>query len=348
MTHLPAYQPHRSAAQADLALKQSIAIQDQAQHCALLWFGEIMRRRLYRDLNFSTMRAYAIEGLGFSETRAGDFIRLATRLEELPVLKEGVASGQIGYTKVREIVPVADRDNEQQWADLAKEKSRRELAVEVRRAKQEAAQKKKHNPDQGELMPRPASPAPAAALSVRVGFELTALQNARYEALLAKIGHSGAKADLLLDMAEALLVAESAPRGVDSNPHYQIHVHECPSCEKSTIQTPQGEVSLTAKQAETAHCDAQVHQTGQPNKSAIRPSVRKEVLTRDRHQCRRKGCTHTRFLEIHHVIPRQKNGTNAPENLVTLCTACHDLWHENGGDLKSLLTPTEGAECEPR
>lgn len=348
MTQLPQYQPHRSAPQADRALKQSLAIQDQAQHCALLWFGEIMRRRLYRDLNFSTMRAYAIEGLGFSETRAGDFIRLATKLEELPVLKEEVVSGQLGYTKAREIVPVADRSNEQQWADLAKEKSRRELAVEVRRAKQEAAQKKKHNRAQGELMPRPASSAPAAAVSVRIGFELTALQNARYEAILAKIGHSGSKTDLLLDMAEALLATENAPRGAESNPHYQIHVHECPTCEKSTIQTPQGEVALTSKQAETAHCDAQIHHPGQRNKSTIRPSVRQEVLTRDRHQCRRKGCTHTRFLEIHHIVPRQKNGTNAPENLVTLCTACHDLWHQNKGDLRSLLTPTEGAECEPR
>ncbi len=338
MTQLPQYQPHRSAPQADRALNQSLAIQDQAQHCALLWFGEIMRRRLYRDLNFSTMRAYAIEGLGFSETRAGDFIRLATKLEELPVLKEEVASGQIGYTKAREIVPVADRKNEQEWADLAKAKSRRELAVEVRRAKQEAAQKKKHNPGQGELVPRPVSPAPAATVTVRVGFELTALQNARYEAILAKIGHSGSKTDLLLDMAEALLTSENAPRGAESKPHYQIHVHECPTCEKSAIQAPQGEVALAAKQAETARCDAQVHHPGQRNKSAIRPSVRSEILARDRHQCRRKGCAHTRFLEIHHIVPRRENGSNDPENLVTLCSACHRLWHEKGGNLPDMLT----------
>ena len=126
-----------------MALKQSVEILDKAQHCALLWFGEIMRRELFRDLGYSTMRSYATEELGFSPTRAGDFIRLARKLESLPMVKKEVVSGRLGYTKAREIASVADPANENEWVKVAKKKSRRELEATVRQAKKLASQQRK-------------------------------------------------------------------------------------------------------------------------------------------------------------------------------------------------------------
>jgi len=342
MPNIPEFRPDLDAAQAHIALKKSVEILDRAQHCVVLWFGEIMRRELYRDLGFSTMRSYAMEELGFSPTRAGDFIRLARKLESLPQVKKEVASGKLGYTKAREIASVADPTNELEWVKVAKKQSRRELEVTVRQAKELASQQRKGNPNQRELMPRPVSTVPPAIVPVRVGFELTPAQYARYEAMLAKIGHRGSKADLLLDMVEALLVAdENAPRGAFPDPHYQIHIHECPTCAKATVQTPKGVMELTKAEVEAAREDAQIHKLGEHNKSTIPPRVRREVLARDRHHCRRKGCSHTRFLEIHHIVPRAEGGNNNPENLVTLCSACHKLLHEKGGDPRSLLVPPE-------
>ena len=37
----------------------------------------------------------------------------------------------------------------------------------------------------------------------------------------------------------------------------------------------------------------------------------------------------TRFLEIHHVAPRNEGGTNRIENLTTLCSRCHRFTHEH-------------------
>jgi 5-methylcytosine-specific restriction endonuclease McrA len=349
MPNIPEFRPELDAYQAHRALKKSVEILDRAQHCVVLWFGEIMRRELYRDLGFSTMRSYAMEKLGFSPTRAGDFIRLAKRLESLPLVKELVVSGELGYTKAREISSVADPTNESEWVKVAKEQSRRELEATVRQAKKLASQQQKDNPDQGELMPRPVPVAPPAIVPVRVGFELTPAQYARYEAMLAKIGHRGSQGDLLLDMVEALLVAdENAPRGAFSDPHYKIHIHECPTCAKATVQTPKGEMELSQTEIEAAREDAQIHKPGERNKSAIPPRIRREVLARDRHHCRRKGCNHTRFLELHHINPRAEGGVNDPENLVTLCSGCHELWHvlekrnregvQQDGDLNAMLT----------
>jgi len=339
MSKLPNFRTGQSSNQAHNALKISVAILDQAQHCAVLWFGEIMRRKLYSDLGFSSMRQYAIEALGFSSTRAGDFTRLAAKLEALPVVKQEVAARRLGYTRAREIAAVADAATEKEWLRVAREKSRRELEETVRLAKKVAAKHRKTDPDQGELMPTPVPDIPVAVTPVRVGFDMTPTQYARYEALMAKIGHRGAKAELLLEAMEALLETdEVAPRGA-TTPHYQIHIHECPTCAKTTVQTPAGEQELSQTEIEAIHCDAQVHRPGKRNTSTIPPKTRREVLARDRHQCRRRGCDHTRFLHLHHIVPRRGGGANDPENLVTLCSACHDLWHRRGGDLRAMLKP---------
>lgn len=341
MSKFPEFRPGLGAENAHIALKKSIAIMNRAQHCAVLWFGEIMRHKLYRELGFSTMRAYALEELGFSPTRAGDFIRLAKRLEKLPLVKKEMARGKLGYTKAREIATVAVPANEKAWVQEAQKKSRRDLTATVKHAKAVARQARDVNPDQVELLPTPRPTSPTASVPVHVGFELTPLQSARYEALLAKVDHRGNKAELLLAMAEALVAAaENAPRGATlpaHQPNYQIHVHRCPECEQNSVPRPHGEVELGEKEAGIVACDARIHAPGKRNTTTIPPRIRREVLTRDRHRCRRKGCSHTRYLDLHHLVPRAQGGANEPENLVTLCTACHELWHSNGGDLRKLL-----------
>ncbi len=333
------YRPGCSADQAHLALTQSVKTIEQAQHCAVLWFTDIRQRKLYRELGFSSMNQYASEKLGFSRSRTGDFMMLAKRLDGLPAVKEELASGRMGYTIAREIVPVADAANEKDWLAVARNQSRRQLENTVRQAKAEAKKLRKSNPAQNELMSAPVSVAPPAVVPMRVGFELTPSQYARYETLLAKIGHQRDKAELLLEMMENFLAtaAEMSPRG-EPAPPYQIHVHDCPECGKTTVQTSQGERELSIAEQEVAGCDALVQHPGRPNKSTIAPKTRREVLARDRHQCRRKGCGHTGYLHIHHLVPRVEGGSNDSENLVTLCSACHHLWHERGGDLASLLT----------
>jgi hypothetical protein len=62
------FQPGMTAGQADTALKKSVAIIDQAQPCAVLWFAEILNRRLFRKLGYSSIYQYAERELGFSTT----------------------------------------------------------------------------------------------------------------------------------------------------------------------------------------------------------------------------------------------------------------------------------------
>ncbi len=344
MSNMPEFCPGQSAASVHNSLKKSIETMDRAHHCAVLWYGEIMHRKLYRNLGYSTMRAYAMAELGFSSSRNGAFSHLADQLKNLPVVKEELASGRLGYSKALEILPVADKNNEGEWVALAKETPRAALRTEVKHARRLAAVQKNENPGQVELIPRPPAARPTVVVKIPVGFELSASQSAQYEAIMSKIGFRGSKAEMLLAMAEALLAEtahhqpETSRRRAMAAPSYQVHVHKCPDCAKVTTATPLGEVDLSTTEAEAACCDAEIHTPGQRNRTTIPPKTRREVLARDRYQCRRNGCGHTRFLQIHHVTPRAGGGTNNAENLVTLCSVCHNLWHERGGNLSMMLS----------
>ncbi len=71
--------------------------------------------------------------------------------------------------------------------------------------------------------------------------------------------------------------------------------------------------------------------------------VRRSVLRRDNYTCKRCGWQHSlwnrsdpRHLELHHIQAHYQGGLNSKENLITLCTVCHDLWHREENKENSL------------
>lgn len=55
-------------------------------------------------------------------------------------------------------------------------------------------------------------------------------------------------------------------------------------------------------------------------------NVKQYVLHRDGYTC--KKCKQDKCrLEVHHILFRSNGGTNSPDNLITLCSSCHDKLH---------------------
>lgn len=54
----------------------------------------------------------------------------------------------------------------------------------------------------------------------------------------------------------------------------------------------------------------------------FRPNQRTEIFTRDGYIC--KLCGISKSLEVHHIIPVSKEGTNSINNGITLCSLCYD------------------------
>ena len=410
---LSVFKTRQSARHVDGALKQAVCTLEQAEHNAVLWFGEMLRRKLYRKLGYSSINQYAAMELKFSRSKTGDFIRLARKLDELPAVRKSVASGEVGYTKAREIIKVATPATESAWVEAATKHSRRELEKKVSAVRLRARVRRRSDPGQGELLVAAAelgggadratscSDELLAEIPVRESLEMTPEQFARYEALWEQLHQQGgvptggAKVELLLEALAGLVAgrgcadvraSESAdenlpgeadrmtprgahrmtsqrvdqmtPRGAHrttprgavtappagagetgksppaprdtTSPRFQIHIHQCPDCGRATIQTGRGERAIGRAELERVQCDAQIKAPGKRNTTAIPPATRREVLARDRHQCQGPGCENTRFLEVHHITPRQNGGSNQPDNLITLCAGCHRVWHEQG------------------
>ncbi len=386
------FTPGKSARAAHQAILASIRTMDNAKQHAVLWYADIQRRRLYRELGYPSMNMYATTALGFSSSRASEFTRLADKLDQLPQLRAALEDGEIGYTKASQVARVSNKQNEGQWLNAARTNSRRELEKKIKRAKGKAAAAQKGQPEL--LIPDQPQRQPAAVVPVRLTIEFTPEQFARYEALLERIRKiSGSGHPLPADRAEAWIEllaayagtlqserAESEANQSKANrskanrseanqseanrseanqskanqskailpektthtnktetstnsrrresPPFQVHLHRCPDCERTTIQTGRGELPVNNATTQRALCDSQVAQPGKRNTRTIPPRTRREVLSRDRHRCRRPGCTNTRFLEVHHLTPRARGGGNEPGNLITLCAACHQLAHE--------------------
>ncbi|HPF69061.1 MAG TPA: HNH endonuclease signature motif containing protein [Candidatus Krumholzibacteria bacterium] len=328
---LPVFRPGLAAREADQALKAAAAAETSARQCAVLWFGEILARGLYRDLGHASMLQYARVELGWSETRIGDFMRLSRRLDTLPAVK--AALPEIGYTKAREIVAVASPRTEDRWVEAARTSSRTQLVAQVKRAKAQAAARRR--PAAAPLFaPAPAEAALAAEVPVRITLEFTPEQHARWEVLLEsvrKAGASGGTVEVLLAALQSAAGSdcrttasdEATPRGRFAPP-VQVHVHECPRC--GSVEA--GGRAFGSADAARVRCDAAVSEPGKRNTTTIPPRTRRAVLARDRHRCQAPGCGRTQFLEVHHVKPRARGGANDATNLVTLCASCHRLWHE--------------------
>lgn len=320
---------NQSAARVHASLCQSLKAMESARQCAVLWFAEVMRRRLYEELGYSSINQYARQDLGFSKTRTGDFISLAQRLDRLPVVREAMATGELGYTKAREIVGVATPETQDAWLEAAR-KPRKELAREVKRVKQAA----RVDPGQTELLPEVPTVVAPKELPVRFQVDLSPEQEARRAALVERLYKLGTttndKGELMLEALAALVeTREKAPRGAfGGRPGVQIHVQEKEG--QLSVQTSGGEREIGPADTERLQCDAAVCTKGGRNTTTIPPRVRREVLARDEHRCRAPGCSRTHFLEVHHIVPRNSGGTNNPGNLVSLCAGCHRLWHRKG------------------
>ncbi len=323
--------PNLPAAKVDAHLRAAVAELRRAEQSAVLWFAELMRRRLYRDCGYSSIHAYAEAVLGFGQAKTYQFVRLAESLDGLPELRASVEAGELPWTKARSVAAVATPRSEGKWIALAKASSARQLESQIRESRREA----QRLPGQGDLLGPAAEPLPAPVAKVQVSFTLEPEQHARWLAIverLRKQGQTGTKEELLLAAFAALAEAECTR--VQSEAPYQVVIYRCEDCGAARLPDRR---SLAPAVAAQVACDCRTQREDAPNRASIPPSLRRQVLARDGHRCQAPGCRATRFLEVHHREPRRRGGRNSTANLITLCAACHRLLHESGVGLDAAL-----------
>jgi len=232
---------------------------------------------------------------------------------------------------VRELTRVANPRTEQEWLRAASGRTLREVERCVAGRKP------------GD---RPEDPADPALQKHVLHVELSAETIATYRDAMAKVRREAS--EKLDDDAAFLLVARCALGGPtdDRRASYQVLLQVCPSCSRGEQEANGERIEVNDETIEMARCDAQLldeqtHVGAKRPKRAtqtIPPAIRRGVLRRDSHCCRVPGCRHTRYVDVHHLVPRAEGGGHEPENLVTLCGAHHRALHR--GEITASGTAT--------
>jgi len=245
-------------------LKSALERLRAAEECAVLQFAEIMRRRLYRDLGFSSIHTYAESELGFSQSKTYHFIRLAESLGKLPRLRESLEGGEITWTKAVAVARIATPRSEKKWIAEARQSSRRELEKKVKQVRLRSRQKRSQDSSQLDFATMTPGPKCAEELvPVSVSLRLSPEQHARLQASMEKLrkrGRRESREELLLEAIDQLSREGDDYSRLESASPTQIVIYRCESCGGARL--PDGRPVARAA-AEAAACDCREQRPGE-------------------------------------------------------------------------------------
>jgi hypothetical protein len=275
------------------------------------WIREAMRAEIWLELGMVSMLEYLEARLGYGPRAAQDRIRVALALDALPLLTSSLERGELPFTAVRELTRVATAKTEHAWREAARDKNVHEIEELV----------SGHAP--GDL---PSDPPRAdlrlRTLSFAVRPETFAKVRQVQQLLEEEAGMRFDDDQLLSALCDAVL----APN--DRAPH-QVVTFVCASCTHAEQQAPGKRFAIGRAALARVECDAQrIDPITQRANSDIPPKTRRFVLDRDGHCCRVPGCRSTRYLHLHHLVPRSQGGNHDPENLIALCGGHHRAHHD--------------------
>jgi 5-methylcytosine-specific restriction endonuclease McrA len=279
------------------------------------WLVEAKRVRVHEALGFATLHEYLERLFGYGPRLATERLRVAEALTQLLALRDALAAGELSWSAVREISRVAVAATEAEWIAAAAGKT-------VRQVEEMVSGRKAGD--------RPDDPADAGATRHVLRLEISAdamaaFRDARRQIEL-QVGHSLDDDALVRQLAQHALGGPGDP----GRAAYQIEMTVCAECGRGTRDGAGQTFAVTEAEVEAARCDAQtidLSHVGETAKQEIPPRTRRLVWRRDHGRCRVPGCRSAKYLEVHHIVPRECGGGHDPSNLIVLCGAHHGLIH---------------------
>ena len=133
-------------------------------------------------------------------------------------------------------------------------------------------------------------------------------------------------------------LAPSVRQKVDSHIHWILKICKILPISKITVETAQFDTQLLKAQEQGLPSPQGTdYQKGEQLGFS---NVREYVLYRDGHKCQCcKGKSKDSKLHVHHIESR-KAGGDAPNNLITLCSKCHAMYHR--GEIELPKTARRG------
>lgn len=233
----------------------------------------------------------------------------ARKAREVPRLMEAIREGSASISKAKKIVSVLTPENQEEWIEKARTLSSRKIEKEVARE------------DPKEAAPERASYVSEKRLALSLGVSeelMLQLRRAQDQVSQAR-GRAATLEETLEEMAGFFLKhkdpVEKARRVIAKK-----------GGAKAPAQGSKQESNCSREQSRGTESRAR-----RPIPAALLHAIR----LRDQGLCQHRRsdgtrCGEKRWVDLHHLVPVSRGGTDSVENLLTLCRTHHGLVHVRG------------------
>jgi hypothetical protein len=253
---------------------------------------EIDQHKLYEKFGLAFLTPYCVQYMGLDETIAGVLVRIARKSRSVPELKLAVVAGEASISNARAISSVITPENQLEWIEKAKTFSKHKLEREV-----------------ATVSPAKAKPEKARYVGngrVQIGLNLSEEEFERRSRIKE-------------------LVSQNL-RKTATDSEVEVAMMDCYQFHKDPVRKAERATKRKCKEGDAPRL-------GQSGDADIPAQVKHAVNLRDRKQCQAQMangtiCGSARWTELHHIVPRLQGGLDVSENLITLCSGHHRLWHK--------------------
>ena len=294
-----------------------------------------------------------------SAVAAREKVRVAKTLVKLPEIAKAFSTGKLSYTKVRALTRIATVENEAELLSVALRLSAanvesycrqiKNVSVETTTVAKDANQQRLcsswTNEDKGMTSILIKLPQEEGLLFEQALEKAVRMVQSDAPTPGEDTPWTAVRADAVVAMASEFL-SGSCDSGNTSKKSaadlYQVVVHVdeaalSPTAESTSEKTSQSE--LPAETVRRLCCDGGVvplveSACGEPlnvgrRQRTVPIAIRRALWARDR-GCAFPGCSHTRFVDAHHIQHWADGGETSVENCCLLCSRHHKLVHEGG------------------
>jgi hypothetical protein len=311
----------------------------QLQADFLVLLSEISSRRLHIHLGYSSLMVYCVEHFGLTEFSAYKRMQIARAAKNYPGLIEAIRNNETNLTVAAMIAPQLKRETaaEQMKQCAGKSKGQVKKIIAGWNPQPDVKESIRHMKPSGGIpkaetsLENPA-PAPNSKVSHQNFDDFFSEPNTNAPTKKSKEEMKplsaestsirfciNAKTEEKLKRAQELLGKESMADVFDRALDALLQIKDPIKREERRAKKAQGKTADTAQKEDKKIIPA-----------VITPKLKDRVLTRANHQCtyvspEGKRCCERRNLEVEHIRPRGKDGSNSDSNLTILCKS-HNLY----------------------
>jgi len=293
--------------------------------------------RLYRQLGFPSLAAYADATFHYARTQVFEFLRVSKALGDLPRIARAFELGELTWSLVAELARVADREHEGEWLEFLRGRPVASVEAELRAARE------KHRPYprmDGYGLP---------GLPVKLSFELSPEDHAVVARGLEKVasemgdsleGARPAPVEALVYLLRRVLeTEESVTEGREerSESPFVVVFHQCPDCRRAAVETEDGRVEISEDALERCRSSAEevlIEVEESPSSPEERdrpnpPALRRALRHREGGRCANPYCRQETGAagHGHHIRLRSAGGRTNLSNETWCCVRCHAAIH---------------------